>query len=223
MVAKKSPQANLENKKTFFVLIGFVLVLSLVFIAFEWSRKDINRYAGINYDKEFTEEIIIPQTAEKAPPPPPPPPASIEQIEIVDNHTETKPVEFTSEAIKNEPIPFIGNPIPLDKNEDDTDIPFIYVESMPQFPGNILKFLSEHVNYPVIAIENQIQGRVVCEFVVNRDGSIVDVVVIGSVHPSLDKEAVRVIKSMPKWIPGKQRGKPVRVKYTLPVSFKLMM
>jgi protein TonB len=95
---------------------------------------------------------------------------------------------------------------------------------MPTFPGGdgeLFKFLSNNVKYPVIAQENGIQGRVICQFTVNKDGSIVDVVVVRSVDPSLDKEAIRVIKSMPNWSPGKQRGKPVRVKYTLPVNFKL--
>ena len=81
--------------------------------------------------------------------------------------------------------------------------------------------VGENVKYPVIAQENGVQGRVICQFVVNRDGSIVDVEVVRSVDASLDKEAIRVIKSMPKWSPGQQRGKPVRVKYTLPVNFKL--
>ncbi|HRR62720.1 MAG TPA: energy transducer TonB, partial [Paludibacteraceae bacterium] len=81
--------------------------------------------------------------------------------------------------------------------------------------------LSENIRYPVIAQENGIQGRVICQFVVNTDGSIVDIQVVRGVHPSLDEEAVRVIKSMPKWVPGKQRGKPVRVRFTLPINFKL--
>ena len=84
----------------------------------------------------------------------------------------------------------------------------------------LFKFLGDNVKYPVIAQENGIQGRVICQFVVNRDGSIVDVEVVRPVDPSLDKEAIRVIKSMPNWSPGKQRGKAVRVKYTLPVNFR---
>lgn len=222
MLAKKSPQANLENKKSFFILIGFVIVLSLVFISLEWSKKEVEKYAGVNLENGFTEEVIIPQTAEITPPPPPPPPAAIQQIAIVENTTDTKPIEFTSESNNKDAIPFIGNPVPIENKDEDTDVPFVFVESMPEFPGNIFKFLSEHINYPAVAIDNQIQGKVICQFVVNRDGSIEDVVVVSSIHPSLDKEAVRVIKSMPKWIPGKQRGKAVRVKFTLPVNFKLM-
>ena len=95
---------------------------------------------------------------------------------------------------------------------------------MPSFPGGpsaLMQYLSSNIKYPVVAEENGVQGRVVCTFVVERDGSITDVRVVKSVDPSLDKEAVRVVKSMPKWIPGKQNGSAVRVKYTVPVTFKL--
>ena len=101
---------------------------------------------------------------------------------------------------------------------------FTVVEEMPEFPGGnaeLLKYLAKSIKYPVIAQENGIQGRVICAFVVNRDGGIVDAEVLRGVDPSLDKEALRVIMAMPKWKPGKQRGKPVRVKYTVPVTFRL--
>ena len=107
--------------------------------------------------------------------------------------------------------------------EEETKV-FDVVEQMPSFPGGdaeLMKFLSSHIKYPVVAEENGIQGRVIATFVVERDGSISDVKVIKSVDPSLDKEAIRVLKSMPKWIPGKQNGAPVRVKYTVPVTFRL--
>ena len=107
--------------------------------------------------------------------------------------------------------------------EEETKV-FDVVEQMPSFPGGdaeLMKFLHDHIKYPVVAEENGVQGRVVCTFVVERDGSITDVRVIKSVDPSLDKEAVRVVKSMPKWIPGKQNGSAVRVKYTVPVTFRL--
>jgi protein TonB len=107
--------------------------------------------------------------------------------------------------------------------EEETKV-FDVVEQMPSFPGGdaeLMKFLHDHMKYPAVAEENGIQGRVICTFVVERDGSITDVKVIKSVDPSLDKEAIRVLKSMPKWIPGKQNGSAVRVKYTVPVTFKL--
>ena len=107
--------------------------------------------------------------------------------------------------------------------EEETKI-FEVVEQMPSFPGGdaaLMQFLSKNIKYPVVAEENGIQGRVIATFVVERDGSITDVKVVKSVDPSLDKEAVRVLKSMPKWIPGKQNGSAVRVKYTVPVTFRL--
>jgi protein TonB len=101
---------------------------------------------------------------------------------------------------------------------------FDVVEEMPQFPGGqaaLLEYLAKNIKYPVVAEENGVQGRVIVTFVVERDGSITDVRVVKSVDPSLDKEAARVVKSMPKWQPGKQNGSAVRVKYTVPVTFRL--
>ena len=100
--------------------------------------------------------------------------------------------------------------------------PLIWVEQMPEFKGNINKYLSEAINYPIIAVEMGMQGKVFCEFVVNKDGTIVDVKVIRGIDRSLDEEAVRVIKSMPAWKPGRMNGKAVRVKFNLPVNFRLM-
>ena len=117
--------------------------------------------------------------------------------------------------------------IPLETpvEDEEEEVIFMVVETMPEFPGGqqaLFKYIEEEKKYPLIAKENGIQGRVICQFVVNKDGSIVDVIAIrSSGEPSLDKEAIRVIKSMPKWKPGKQRGKPVRVKYTVPVNFRL--
>ena len=107
--------------------------------------------------------------------------------------------------------------------EEETKV-FDVVEQMPEFPNGqaaLLKWIADNIKYPAIAEENGIQGRVVCTFIVERDGSITDVQVARSIDPSLDKEAVRVLKKMPKWKPGKQKGQPVRVKYTVPVTFKL--
>lgn len=114
-------------------------------------------------------------------------------------------------------------PVKEDKPEVENKV-FDVVEQMPSFPGGpnaLNQYLSNNVKYPVVAQENGVQGRVVVSFVVERDGSITDVKVVRSVDPSLDREASRVVSSMPKWIPGKQNGSPVRVKYNVPVSFKL--
>ena len=112
---------------------------------------------------------------------------------------------------------------PVKPKEEETKV-FDVVEQMPSYPGGmsaLMQYLSNNIKYPVIAEENGIQGRVICTFVVERDGSITDVRVAKSVDPSLDKEAMRVVKAMPRWIPGKQNGSAVRVKYTLPVTFRL--
>ena len=112
---------------------------------------------------------------------------------------------------------------PVKPKEEENKV-FDVVEQMPSYPGGpsaMMKYLSDHIKYPAIAEENGIQGRVICTFVVERDGSITDVRIAKSVDPSLDKEAVRVVSTMPKWIPGKQNGSAVRVKFTLPVTFRL--
>ena len=112
---------------------------------------------------------------------------------------------------------------PVKPKEEENKV-FDVVEQMPSFPGGmaaLMAYLQKSIKYPPVAEENGIQGRVVCTFVVERDGSVTDVRVAKSVDPSLDKEAVRVVSTMPKWIPGKQNGQSVRVKYTLPVTFRL--
>lgn len=127
----------------------------------------------------------------------------------------------TIEAVRNDIA--VATPPPAPK-EEVTQKVFDVVEVMPSFPGGqgaLIQYLNSHVKYPVVAQENGIQGRVTISFVVERDGSITDVKVARSVDPSLDKEAARVVSSMPRWTPGKQNGSAVRVKFNVPVVFKL--
>ena len=134
-------------------------------------------------------------------------------LNVVGND-ESGEVLKAKEVIATEPV----------KPKEEENKVFDVVEQMPSYPGGmgaLMQYLSSHIKYPVIAEENGIQGRVICTFVVERDGSITDVKIAKSVDPSLDKEAMRVVSSMPKWIPGKQNGSAVRVKYTLPVTFRL--
>lgn len=225
MDLKKSPKANLEDKKMFFLLIGFVMVLSLVYIGLEWTKSEVTVYEDVNTSALVEDELdIIITKPEVAPPPPPPPaPEVVEVLNVVDDKKEVATIEINTEEDKNKKIA-ISAPVAAPVYEEEDNVVFQVVETMPSFPGGdaeLFKYLGKNINYPVIAQENGIQGRVICQFVVNKDGSIVDVVVVRSVDQSLDKEAIRVIKSMPNWSPGKQRGKSVRVKYTLPVNFKL--
>jgi protein TonB len=224
MDVKKSTGASLEDKKTIFTLMGFVVVLSLIYIALEWTKQEVTIYEDISMDVVAEEEIEIIQTAEVLPPPPPPEvPEVIEVLNVVEDDVETAEIVIDTEDDKDKQV-VIQAPVQGPVIEEETEVVFMVVESMPSFPGGdaaLFKYLGDNIKYPVIAQESGIQGRVICQFVVNRDGSIVDIEVVRSVDKSLDAEAVRVISKMPKWTPGKQRGKTVRVKYTLPVNFRL--
>ena len=225
MQLKKSPKASWEDKKLTYVLMGLVLVLSICYVAFEWTEKEVTKYEVSDTDFFFEEEMDIQQTSQETPPPPPPPAVQeVEVLNVVEDDVETETIEINTEDDKDVEV-VIAPPVEAPVEEEEEEVIFMVVESMPEFPGGqqaLFKYLAENVKYPVIAQENGIQGRVICQFVVNKDGSIVDVVAVrSSGEASLDKEAIRVIKSMPKWKPGKQRGKPVRVKYTVPVNFRL--
>ncbi|MBQ3998348.1 MAG: energy transducer TonB [Paludibacteraceae bacterium] len=225
MQVKKSEKASLEKDKVIYVLMGLIFVLSLCYVALEWTEREVTKYEETNTDLFFEEEIEIQQTSQETPPPPPPPAVQeVEVLNVVEDNVETESIEVNTEDDKEVEV-VIAAPVEAPVEEEEEEVVFVIVESMPEFPGGqqaLFKYLSDNIKYPVIAQENGIQGRVICQFTVNKDGSIVDIEVVRSGgDPSLDKEAVRVIKSMPKWKPGKQRGKPVRVKYTVPVSFKL--
>ena len=225
MQVKKSEQASLEKDKLIYTLMGLVFVLSLVYVALEWTEREVTKYEVTDTEFLFEEEVEIQQTSQETPPPPPPPAVQeVEVLNVVEDNVETESIEVNTEDDKEAEV-VIAAPVEAPQEDEEEEVVFVVVESMPEFPGGqqaLFKYLSENVKYPVIAQENGIQGRVICQFVVNKDGSIVDVEVVRSGgDPSLDKEAVRVIKSMPKWKPGKQRGKAVRVKYTVPVNFKL--
>ena len=225
MHIKKSEKASLEKDKLIYALMGLVFVLSLVFVALEWTEREVTKYEVTDTEFLFEEEVEIQQTSQETPPPPPPPAVQeVEVLNVVEDNVETESIEVNTEDDKEAEV-VIAAPVEAPVEEEEEEVVFVVVETMPEFPGGqqaLFKYLSENVKYPVIAQENGIQGRVICQFVVNRDGSIVDVEVVRSGgDPSLDKEAIRVIKSMPKWKPGKQRGKAVRVKYTVPVNFKL--
>lgn len=224
MQVKKSEKASLEKDKIVYVLMGLVFVLSLCYVALEWTEREVTKYEVTDTEFLFEEEVEIQQTSQETPPPPPPPAVQeVEVLNVVEDNVETESIEVNTEETETEVV--IAAPVEAPVEEEEEEVVFVVVESMPEFPGGqqaLFKYLNENVKYPVIAQENGIQGRVICQFVVNKDGSIVDVEVVRSGgDASLDKEAIRVIKSMPKWKPGKQRGKPVRVKYTVPVNFKL--
>ena len=219
MEIKKTSKASLENKKSSWLLVGYVIVLVFMFVAFEWSKRDVRiDMSGAITENVFEQEIEIPITEqpELVAPPPPQAPAIAEVLTIVDDNDNVKE---TGEAVIIKPIsPTVDEEIPV---EDEI---FEVVEKNPEFSYNgmsLMQYLGKSIKYPTIAQETGTQGRVIVQFVVNKDGSIVDVKVVRGVEPYLDKEAIRAISTMPKWKPGEQRGKPVRCKFTVPVMFKL--
>ena len=227
MEVKKSPKADLEGKKTIFLEIGFVIALGILLSAFNWKTNTKVEEGFVTVAEEPVEEEIIPITQQMMKPPPPPPPAPklTDLIEIVDQELdideelEIEDVEANVENRTDYSYDYDGTG--YDEGDYGEEDIFQVVEDMPTFPGDINKWLGKNVKYPVIAQENNIQGKVIVQFVIERDGSITDVQVVRPVDPSLDKEAIRVVKSMPKWKPGKQRGKAVRVSYTVPINFRL--
>lgn len=226
MEVKKSPKADLENKKSVFMQIGLVVVLSLVLIAFEWTTTDVNVNTGLLDAEVEVEEEIIPITRQEEvkPPPPPPPPRVTDILNIVEDNVELDDdLEFIdTEMDQNKPLDF--SPIVVQEEERDDTPVFYIVEEMPQFPGGdeaLTRYLATSVKYPVIAQENGIQGKVFIQFVINTKGEVTNAVVLRGVDPSLDREALRVVQAMPNWKPGKQRNRPVRVSYTVPINFVL--
>ena len=226
MQLKKSLRASLEDKKLIYALMGFILVLSICYVAFEWTEEP-TVYADT--EEVVTEEVdeLPPPTTQELPPPPPPPPAeetvqNIDVLVVVEDDVETEVIEIEEKEVEIEII--AATPEVEEEDEEEEEV-FMIVENMPEFPGGqqaMMKYIAENIKYPVIAQENGIQGRVICQFVVEKDGKPSNIQVVRtSGDASLDKEAVRVIGTMPRWKPGKQRGKPVRVTFTLPVSFRL--
>lgn len=226
MEVKKSPKADLEGKKSTWLLVGYVVVLAFMFVAFEWTQRDVKIDTSQAVAELVFEEEIIPITETPPEPvaPPPEAPKAAELLEIVDDKTEIDEETTIINEDNAAPVEVKYVPVQVIEEEPEEQTIFEVVENMPEFPGGpaeLMKYLAKNIKYPTIAQENGTQGRVIVQFVVNKDGSIVDAKVARSVDPYLDKEALRVINTMPKWKPGMQRGKAVRVKFTVPVVFRL--
>ncbi len=216
MEPKKNPEISLEKKKGMFFQIGLVATLIIVLVAFEWKSYDKVEYNLGQLNLDDMEEEIIPITKqeEKPPPPPPPPPEIIEIIEDdeeIENEVEVEDTESDED-------------VEIEIEEEDDDEFFMVVENMPEFPGGdlgLMKYIQKNVKYPPIAKEYNITGKVYVSFIVDKSGSVTNVKIVRGVDKNLDAEAVRVVKSLPKYKPGKQRGKAVRVMFTIPINFTL--
>ena len=227
MEIKKTPKADLENKKLLFTEIGLAIALGLVLGAFAYTTTDVQIDVNAMPEEVAVEEEMMPVTKQEEikPPPPPPPPKMADVLNIVDDDTkiDDELELMDTEADENTEIEFHEVEV-QEEEEEETNEVFLIVEEMPSFPGGnqaLQEYLAKSVKYPVIAQENGIQGRVFVSFVVDKNGDITNVKVARPFDPNLDKEAVRVVQSMPKWSPGKQRGKAVKVNYTVPINFVL--
>ena len=216
MEPKKNPEISLEKKKGLFFQIGLVITLVIVLGAFEWKSYEKVEYNLGQLNLDDMEEEIIPITKqeEKPPPPPPPPPEVIEIIEDdeeIENEAEVEDTESDED-------------VEIEIEEEDDEEFFMVVENMPEFPGGdlgLMKYIQKNVKYPAIAKEYNITGKVYVSFIVDRSGSVTNVKIVRGVDKNLDAEAMRVVKSLPKYKPGKQRGKSVRVMFTIPINFTL--
>lgn len=227
MEVKKSEKASLGNKRLLFTEIGLVLALLVVFGAFEYSTKE-KRTKVLEAENVLAEEEEIIPITQETPPPPPETPAPIisDIIDIVDDDLVVEDNIISTEDDVNLGVQLVDY-IQAEEEEvvEEEAIPFAIVEEKPKFMGGdanaFSKWVNERLQYPEIAKENGIQGRVTLQFVVGTDGKVSNVKVLRGVDPSLDKEAVRVVQSSPKWEPGKQRDRAVKVTYTFPVIFQL--
>ena len=225
MEAKKNPKVDLENYRTIFFLIGLVLALIVIYGLFEIKKYNIKiENLAINEEGNFEqEEILVTRQDLELPPPPPPKQQISDVLEIVSNETKIEDdLNFDVETEEQESIDFMD--IPLDEGDNEEDQIFISVEQMPEFPGGInalRRYIAENIQYPVLAQENDIEGTVILKFVVGKDGKVSNVQVLRGVDPLLDSEAIRVVKTLPKFKPGYNNGQPVKVWYTLPVMFIL--
>ena len=231
MEIKKDPKANLESRKTTYVLTGLVGILAILFVALEWANttRRTNNLVARTAEIEEEEEIVMTVQNNTPPPPPPPPmPDVIVQLNVVEDEVEIEEVEMQSMEDDNDTqvqvVDLSSESGPSDEEEAEGNQIFTVVEQQPEFPGGeaaLMNYIKKNLKYPAFAAENGIQGRVTLSFTVEKDGSIANIEVMRSPAEELSKEAIRVVQSMPKWKPGKQRGKPVRVKYMLPVTFRL--
>ena len=228
MEQKKTERADLENKRGYLLEIGLVVTLLIMWGVFEWSSS-VERAEDFGpLDIQADEEELAPVTRQeelKLPPPPPPQQTVADIIEIVDDKVEVNDDFMSTEVDENTAVE-IQEVQEVAQEEEVVEEPqvFFIVEDMPEFPGGELalrKYIAENVRYPEQAKENDIQGTVFVRFVVDTDGSVKNVEVLRGVDPLLDKEAIRVVQSLPKWKPGKQRGKAVKVSHSVPIKFQL--
>ncbi len=233
MESKKNPKADLRRNSGLYFVLGLALVMALVYVALEWKTYDkVNDY-DISMDVEDLLDEEVPMTEQIKTPPPPPPPAAPEVIEVVEDEEEVEETVIESTETSQEEEIIEVEDVEVEEVEEDIDVPFAVIEDVPIFPGCegasdkracFNEMMQEHVRknfrYPEIAQEMGIQGRVSVMFTIQKDGSIGNIRMRGP-DKNLEAEARRIIERLPKMTPGKQRGRAVRVPFSLPIMFKL--
>lgn len=228
MELKKNPKADLEKRRGLYLEIGLVVILVASLVAFNVKSYDQEKVEVVQRTAmDEVEDIVIQTQQEELPPPPPPEaPEVVTELNIIeddaksDNEIGIVNAEVTDKTENIEITPVVVE----QEEEEDEQVIFQVVENDPEFPGGLeamYKFLGQNIKYPQLARENNITGKVYVTFVVEKDGSVSNARVLRDIGGGCGAEAIRVVKSMPKWTPGKQRGKAVRVQYNLPVNFNL--
>jgi protein TonB len=226
MEVKKTEKADLENKKVLFTMIGLVFSLGLTLLAFEWKSYEKLEVHNFQYAAIAIEEDIIIQTEQNLPTAPPPPPQTIvADLNIVgENALNVQDFDFNAEADEGSVNTEYSLPHEAEESEAAESRIFVAVEENAGYPGGETarqKFLSDNIKYPSLAKEVGIQGVIYVTFVVERDGSLSNIKILKGIGGGCDEEAIRVVKLMPKWISGKQRGKSVRCQFNMPIKFTL--
>ena len=227
MELKKNEKANLENKKSLFLQIGLIIALLVCLGAMEWTsgQKKDSAFAGMT--EEAIEEEQIPVTEETPPEEMPPPEVTVTDLfEIVeDDVVIDSDVKFEDDETSEDKVVEIYAPVLQAEEEEVEEEVFVIVEDMPKFKGGDIntfrEWVQKRVRYPELAAENGIQGRVFITFVVETNGTVSNVTISRSVDQLLDEAAKEAVMASPKWEPGMQRGRPVRVRYSIPIIFQL--
>lgn len=233
MELKKSPKADLRKNSGLYFVLGLAVVMALVYIAFEWKTYDEANKYDISMDVEDLLDEEVPMTEQLKTPPPPPPPAAPEVIEVVEDEEEVEETVIESTETSQEQEIIEVEDVEVEEVDEDIDVPFAVIEDVPIFPGCegasdkracFNEMMQQHIRknfrYPEVAQEMGIQGRVSVLFTIQKDGSIGNIRLRGP-DKNLEAEAQRIIEKLPKMTPGKQRGRPVRVPFSIPIMFKL--
>ena len=233
MQPKKNPEADLNKNRNLYFVIGLTLVLGCTWAAVEYKTYDRQlNFDGVNMLEDDEDDVPITEQLKTPPPPPPPPPPAPEVIEIVEDEEEVEETVIESTESDEE---MVIEDIVVEDDFDDIEVPFAVIEDVPIFPGcesvsksqrracfqeQMNKHIRKNFRYPDIAQEMGIQGRVYVNFIISRDGSITNIRMRGP-DKNLENEAARIIGRLPRMTPGRQRGVPVKVPFSIPITFRL--